>query len=51
MHPQQISDMVMMLLLPSPQTGRSMSANTISQSQVIINLYCRQLQLLKEEKW
>jgi hypothetical protein len=37
-------------LLP-PQTGRSMSADTIGQNKVTFNLYCQQWQLLKEEKW
>jgi hypothetical protein len=48
MHPHQNSDMKMMLLMPLSQTGRSMSANTIGQSKVTINLYCWQWQRLKE---
>ncbi len=47
----EYDEMTMMLPLPSPQTGRSMSSDTIGQNKITINLYCRRWQLLKEEKW
>ncbi len=47
----EYEEMTMMLPLQSPQTGRSMSANAITQNKVTINLYCWWWQLLKEEKW
>jgi hypothetical protein len=37
--------------LPLPQMGRSISADTIGQNKVTINLYCWWWQLLKEERW
>jgi hypothetical protein len=47
----EFNTMMLMLPLRLPQMERSMSAITIGQNKVTINLYCRRWQPLKEEKW